>query len=150
MTNSCYPRRVILTLAFLKIPWCSIPRLPETWFHYNMKSNHLSQNRTGKHYIISTRERSSHRVRCQIFIQKSWKLSSVSCGFKLSNEQTEGLSSAGGEYRIFWTIPGSWHCHSNTRSRKSAIQDRSCKCDRSTVAMMPNNMYWNGGSCISV
>jgi hypothetical protein len=71
MTNSGYPGRVTLTLAFLKISWCSIPRLPEMWFHYNIKPNHLSQNRTGKHSITSTRECSILRVRCQIFIQKS-------------------------------------------------------------------------------
>jgi hypothetical protein len=71
MTNSCYSRRVILPLAFLKISWCSTPRLPETWFHYNIKSNHLSQNRTGEHFITSTRECNSLRVRCQILIQKS-------------------------------------------------------------------------------
>jgi hypothetical protein len=71
MMNSCYPRRVTLTLAFLKIPWCSIPWLPETWFHYNIKPNQLSQNRTGEYFITPTRECSSHRVRCQIFIQKS-------------------------------------------------------------------------------
>jgi hypothetical protein len=70
MTNSCYPGGVILTLAFLKISWCSIPRLPETWFHYNIKPNHLSQNTTGKHSITSTRECSILRVSCQIFIQK--------------------------------------------------------------------------------